>query len=112
MLKNFGVTRNGRVVFYDYDEICLVTDCKIRELPDDDDFGGQSSYVGPNDTFPEEFRRYLGLQGLHREVFVAHHDDLFHPAFWREVQAGIHSGQTANIQPYRDRRRLRPNAPV
>lgn len=111
LLKNFGVTRNGRVVFYDYDEICLVTDCKIRELPDTDEYGTQSSYVGPHDTFPEEFRRYLGLQGLYREVFVAHHDDLFRPAFWRAVQAEIRSGQTATIQPYRNRRRLRPNAP-
>lgn len=108
LLKNFGVTRNGRVVFYDYDEICLVTDCHIRELPDTDDYGTQSSYVGPHDTFPEELRRYLGLQGLYREVFVAHHDALFRPSFWREVQQQIQSGHTATIRPYRDRRRLRP----
>lgn len=111
MLKNFGVTRNGRVVFYDYDEICLVTDCKIRELPDTGDYGVHSAYVGPHDTFPEEFRRYLGLQGLYREVFVAHHDDLFRPAFWWDVQKDILAGQGGTIQPYRTRRRLRPNSP-
>jgi isocitrate dehydrogenase kinase/phosphatase len=30
--KNFGVTRHGRVVFYDYDELCWVTECDFREL--------------------------------------------------------------------------------
>ena len=57
MLKNFGVTASGRVVFYDYDEVALVTDCRFRELPEpDDDLGlmdpGTIRYIGPHDIFP------------------------------------------------------------
>ena len=33
LLKNFGVSRHGRVIFYDYDELCLVTDCNFRRMP-------------------------------------------------------------------------------
>ena len=31
--KNFGVTRHGKVVFYDYDEIEYITDCNFRRVP-------------------------------------------------------------------------------
>ena len=34
VLKNFGVTRHGRVVFYDYDEICPLGDCRFRPMPE------------------------------------------------------------------------------
>src|SRR5262249_9453875 len=64
LLKNFGITRGGRVVFYDYDEICLLTDVAFRELPEarDDDRAGEASfYVGPRDVFPEEFIHFFGL---------------------------------------------------
>src|SRR5262249_39957976 len=59
LLKNFGVTRHGRVVFYDYDELCPVTACNFRELPParefDEEFGSEPwFYVGPHDAFPEE----------------------------------------------------------
>ncbi|STV30425.1 isocitrate dehydrogenase phosphatase [Klebsiella pneumoniae] len=33
LFKNFGVTRHGRVVFYDYDEICYMTEVNFREIP-------------------------------------------------------------------------------
>ncbi len=33
LLKNFGVTRHGRVVFYDYDEICFLTEANFRHIP-------------------------------------------------------------------------------
>ena len=34
LFKNFGVTRYGRVVFYDYDEIAYMTDCVFRKIPE------------------------------------------------------------------------------
>ncbi len=32
--KNFGITRHGKVVFYDYDEIEYITDCNFRKVPE------------------------------------------------------------------------------
>ena len=78
LLKNFGVTRHGRVVFYDYDELCLVTDCQFRELPaaadESDEFGAEPwFYVGPSDIFPEEFINFMGLGGELRATFLKAH---------------------------------------
>src|SRR6185503_2509662 len=66
LLKNFGVTRHRRVIFYDYDELCLLTTCHFRDLPaarDDLEETGAEPwyYVGPHDIFPEEFLTFLGL---------------------------------------------------
>src|SRR4029078_6522269 len=33
LTKNFGVTRRGRVVFYDYDELCFLTECNFCNWP-------------------------------------------------------------------------------
>src|SRR5947199_2680404 len=82
LLKNFGVTRHGRVVFYDYDELCLLTDCTFRDLPQardlDEEFEAEPwFYVGPHDVFPEEFLNFMGLEGERREVFLQAHGDLF-----------------------------------
>ena len=87
LLKNFGVTRHGRVVFYDYDELCLLTDCNFRELPESDDADEEMSadpwfYVGPNDIFPEEFIRFFGLPPHLREAFLQAHGDLLGVEFW------------------------------
>ncbi|MFT3775878.1 MAG: bifunctional isocitrate dehydrogenase kinase/phosphatase [Minicystis sp.] len=85
LLKNFGMTRSGRVVFYDYDELCLLTDVDFREMPAprDDDVGGPepSFYVGPRDVFPEEFIHFFGLPRPLRELFVRVHGDLLRPAW-------------------------------
>lgn len=106
LLKNFGVTNRGRVVFYDYDEICKITDCKFRRFPvsDDpyDDMANTPVYgVGPNDIFPEELPRFLGLSSELRAVFDKHHADLFDIDFWQAVQARIDSGEVIEILPYR-----------
>jgi isocitrate dehydrogenase kinase/phosphatase len=82
LLKNFGVTRHGRVVFYDYDELCQVTDCKFRKIPpprshSDEYEADPWFYVGPMDIFPEEFHTFLGLQEPLRSVFRQYHGDLF-----------------------------------
>ena len=65
LLKNFGVSRHGRAVFYDYDELCLVTDCHFRAFPqprhDEEEMDDGWFYAAPNDMFPEQFPQFLGL---------------------------------------------------
>jgi isocitrate dehydrogenase kinase/phosphatase len=111
LLKNFGVTRYGRVVFYDYDELCLLTECRFRKIPpprtDADAFSGDPwYYVGENDVFPEEFKIFMGLNGFQMEIFLREHSDLFGVDFWRETQQVILSGQWCHIFPYAADRRF------
>jgi isocitrate dehydrogenase kinase/phosphatase len=105
LLKNFGVTRQGRVVFYDYDELCLLTSCVFRELPqaahDDDEFAPEPWFsVGEHDIFPEEFRHFLGLQEPLRRVFLERHAGLFAAEFWNGLQARLNAGEVIDIFPY------------
>ena len=111
LLKNFGVTRHGRVVFYDYDELCRITDCKFRKMPRPRSFEDEFEadpwfYVGPMDIFPEEFRTFLGLQEPLRSVFIEYHGDLFDAEFWKRMQARHRAGEVVDIVPYPDYRRL------
>ena len=112
LLKNFGVTRHGRVVFYDYDELCLLTDCNFRELPEADDADEEMSadpwfYVGPNDIFPEEFIRFFGLPPHLREAFLQAHDDLLSAEFWTRMQERHRAGEVVDIFSYKQSKRLR-----
>src|SRR5205823_12964704 len=75
LLKNFGVTRHGRVVFYDYDELCLLSDCTFREMPqardsDEELYAEPWFSVGENDVFPEELQTFLGLQPGLARIFI------------------------------------------
>ncbi len=108
LLKNFGVTRHGRVVFYDYDELCLLTDCLFRELPSDegDDLTAEPAFVGEYDVFPAEMVTFLGLPATLRPIFTAAHGDLFGVAFWQSLQARHRAGEVIDIFPYKDSRRL------
>jgi isocitrate dehydrogenase kinase/phosphatase len=109
LLKNFGVTRNGRVIFYDYDELERVTDCVFRDMPsggDEDMPGDPSFYVGPRDIFPEEFLPFLGLQGRVRRFFLDAHGDLLTARWWRQVQERVRAGEIVDIFPYREDQRL------
>ena len=92
--KNFGVTRHGRVVFYDYDELSALTDINFRELPEARDeieeLGSEPWFpVGDNDVFPEEHQSFLGLAPDLRQVFFEHHADLFGIDAWRAIQERI-----------------------
>jgi predicted dienelactone hydrolase len=112
LLKNFGVTRHGRVVFYDYDELALLTDCHFRPLPvaatlDEELAGEPWFYVGDRDIFPEEFLPFLELTPAQRHVFLAAHGDLLKPDFWQAMQGEQHAGRVVDIFPYTSRRRLR-----
>jgi isocitrate dehydrogenase kinase/phosphatase len=111
LLKNFGVTRNRRVVFYDYDELCLTTDCRFREMPParspEDELAPEPWFaVGDNDVFPEEFRKFLGLPAPLREAFDRHHGELFEARFWRDVQRRLRAGEILDVYPYPRGRRL------
>jgi len=107
--KNFGVTRHGRVVFYDYDELCPLVDVRFRDLPGDADepeAGEPSFYVADEDVFPEEFERFLGLRGRLRDAFLDAHGELLAPRFWREMQERIRAGEFPDFFPYPASRRL------
>ena len=112
LLKNFGVTNRGRVVFYDYDEICKLTDGTFRRFPESDDPYDDMSEtpsfgVGPNDIFPEELPRFLGLRPELRSEFDRHHADLFDIVFWNRVKTRIETGEIIEILPYRRSRALK-----
>jgi len=105
LLKNFGVTRHGRVVFYDYDELCPLTSCNIRKLPEsvayEDEMASEPwFFVDQNDVFPQEFRNFLGLSEPLRAVFLHHHADLFEVDFWLQAQQAIQAGNLPHIFPY------------
>jgi len=111
LLKNFGVTRHKRVIFYDYDELTMLTDCNFRDLPPPRDDADELSaepwyYVGEKDIFPEEFGNFLGLAGDLRRTFLDAHGDLLKPRFWRDLQARHRAGEVLEIPPYHARRRL------
>ncbi len=110
LLKNFGVTRHRRVIFYDYDEICFLTDCNFRTLPEprthEEEMASEPWYhIGPNDVFPEEFRNFLIGRREVRQIFFELHADIFEPKFWQDLQNKIDKGEVLDVFPYR--RRLR-----
>jgi isocitrate dehydrogenase kinase/phosphatase len=105
LLKNFGVTRHNRVVFYDYDEIAYMTDCNFRHIPAptswEDEMSAEPYYtVGPNDVFPEQFARFLVTDTAARGLLLERHADLMDPGFWIRKQARIRAGQQEDIYPY------------
>jgi isocitrate dehydrogenase kinase/phosphatase len=112
LFKNFGITRHGRAIFYDYDELCLVTDCRFRALPaatsDDEELHkGAWYYVGDNDVFPEQFPRFLGLTPALRETLLEAHGEIFDVRWWLGVQDNVRQGAYADLPPYPQRLRLR-----
>jgi isocitrate dehydrogenase kinase/phosphatase len=114
--KNFGVTRHGRVVFYDYDELSTLTEISFRELPtprDETEALASDPWfpVGDRDVFPEEHQSFLGLAPALREVFFAHHADLFAVEAWQAMQERIRSGELIEVYPYRQDARLPGTGP-
>ncbi|SDH93261.1 bifunctional isocitrate dehydrogenase kinase/phosphatase [Pseudomonas panipatensis] len=106
LLKNFGVTRHGRVVFYDYDEISYLTEVNFRHIPEprypEDELSSEPWYsVGPMDVFPEEFPRFLFVDLAQRRLFSKLHGDLFDADYWKGLQAQIRAGKVIDVFPYR-----------
>ncbi len=111
LLKNFGVTRHGRVVFYDYDEIAYITDCNFRAIPAshhvDDEMSADPWYsVAPNDVFPEEFSKFLFGNRKTKARFIEMHGELFDPVYWQTVQSTVQKGGVSDVFPYRRKRRF------
>jgi isocitrate dehydrogenase kinase/phosphatase len=112
LYKNFGVTRQGRVVFYDYDEVAYVHDCNFRRIPPprtpEDEMAAEPWYtVGPHDVFPEEFGTFLLGDPRVRAIFMAHHADLLDAEFWQRKQARIRAGILEDVFPYPESMRFR-----
>ncbi len=110
--KNFGVTRNGKVVFYDYDEIEYITDCNFRKVPEprneEDEMSGEIWYsVGPHDVFPETFGPFLLGDPRVRAIFMKHHADLLEPDYWQQHKERIKQGYVHDVFPYDRARRFR-----
>ena len=112
LLKNFGVTRNGRVICYDYDELCLLSDCRFRRIPEptsiEEEFAAEPwFFVGEQDVFPEEFSAFLVPPGNVRDAFLVAHRDLLDVEFWQGVQRRLGSGEIVDVFPYRRSEALR-----
>ena len=111
LLKNFGVTRHGRVAFYDYDELVTLTSCAFRDVPEaqteEQEMAAEPWYsVGPHDIFPEEFPRFLGLSRACRAHLMTVHGELFTAAWWRGMQEQVAEGKVVEFVPYRESLRL------
>jgi len=112
LLKNFGVTRHDRVVFYDYDEIADMADCHFRRIPPprsfEDEMAAEPYWsIGPRDVFPEQFERFLVTDPSAREVFLERHADLMDPEFWSSLQARLREGSVQDVFPYPEDIRFR-----
>ncbi len=111
LIKNFGVTRHGRVIFYDYDEVAPLTRCNFRSMPQaaypEAEFDESPHfYVGPDDVFPEEWRAFLGPAGPLRHTLQEAYPELFDPAWWRSMQERQRAGEVVDFFPYEEEQRL------
>ena len=111
MWKNFGVTRQGKVVFYDYDEIEYLGDCNFRHVPPPQDGAAKKSDavwfdVGPKDVFPETFGPFLLGNARVRQVFMKHHADLLSADYWNRDKQRIQAGAMLDVFPYEAQRRF------
>jgi isocitrate dehydrogenase kinase/phosphatase len=113
--KNFGVSRHGRLIFYDYDELCLLSECRFRLLPEPRDDWEEGAaepafHVGDRDIFPEEFRAFLGFRGPLLRAFLDAHEELLGVSFWHRMQERLRKGEVIDIYPYGSARQLRPGS--
>lgn len=112
LLKNFGVTGHRRILFYDYDEVSLITECNFRDIPEaKDDIDEMRSeswyYVGEHDMFPEEFMKFLSMNQELRSIFLVVHGELLTAEYWRDIKSLHKSGQVSLVVPY-----SRPKMPL
>ncbi|EKE87674.1 bifunctional isocitrate dehydrogenase kinase/phosphatase [Idiomarina xiamenensis] len=115
LLKNFGVTRQRRVVFYDYDEVRYLTDMQFRDIPEAQDdhqrYADEPWYtVGPDDVFPQQLATFALTDSNLRELFRANHAELLSAAYWQQQQQDIRAGQVADVFPYPQTLRFKRDA--
>ncbi len=111
LLKNFGVTRHGRVIFYDYDEICHMNEIKVRAIPkassDEEELASEPWFhVGEDDFFPEQFEHFVINHPKVREKFLAHHPELLEPKYWKQVQRDLVERKRHDVFPYSRKKRF------
>ncbi len=116
LFKNFGVTRHGRVIFYDYDEICHMTEIKIRAIPkarceQEALWPDPWFHVGENDFFPEQFEHFVVNHPKVRARFMFYHRELLDPAYWKKIQDDVVQNKRHDVFPYRQERRFRNQYP-
>ena len=116
LYKNFGVTRQGRVVFYDYDEIEYISDCNFRVIPqprnEEDEMSAEPWYhVAKNDVFPEQFGVFLLGNPKVKHYFMKHHADLLTADYWHQRKLRIVDGQLEDVFPYPQEIRFSYQAP-
>jgi isocitrate dehydrogenase kinase/phosphatase len=105
--KNFGMTKHGRVIFYDYDEVCLMQERNFRALPKSDDpYAIDTLSVGPNDVFPEQFEHFIVGKKQFKNILKELHGDLMTPEYWQKVQKLTAKGEIQNFTPYAASRRF------
>ncbi|WP_333608930.1 bifunctional isocitrate dehydrogenase kinase/phosphatase [Arsukibacterium sp.] len=117
LLKNFGVTRHQRVVFYDYDEVQYLLDVNFRALPKNDNFedainAQANCWAEPGDVFPEQITTFVTPKAEYRQLLLHYHPELTDPAYWRQKQYAIRSGQVEDIFPYPQQLRFCQQYPV
>ncbi len=117
LLKNFGISTRGRAIFYDYDELCLLEQCRFRRLPEareEDETRPLEKWlsVRHDDVFPEMFARFLGLPDGLRDALLTAHPEIFDPRWWQALQARLAAGDYADIPPYPASVRVRAGEPA
>jgi len=109
--KNFGITKTGRVIFYDYDEICYMNERNFRDLPKSDDpFALDTLSVGPNDVFPEQFEHFIVGKKHLKDLLKELHGNLLEPEYWREIQRAAAQDLMKHFTPYPASMRFRQAA--
>ncbi|MBN7824144.1 bifunctional isocitrate dehydrogenase kinase/phosphatase [Bowmanella dokdonensis] len=105
--KNFGITRHGRVIFYDYDEICYMAERNFRELPrSDDPYALDTLSVAPDDVFPEQFEHFIVGKRHLKALLKQLHPELMDPRWWRQVQQEVARGKLKDVLPYPESQRF------
>lgn len=106
--KNFGITRHGRVIFYDYDEVCYMSERNFRTLPTSDDpYAMDCLSVGPQDVFPQQFEHFIVGKKQFKDIFKTLHSDIFNPDYWRDIQAKTARGEIYHAAPYPEKQRFK-----
>lgn len=109
--KNFGITRHGRVIFYDYDEICYMSERNFRALPaSDDPYAMDCLSVGPQDVFPQQFEHFIVGKKQLKDIFRELHSEIFDPNYWREIQEKTARGDIYHAAPYPEEQRFKRGA--
>lgn len=102
LLKNFGVTRSGRVVFYDYDEVQYLGDVTFRHLPDNLGVNEPAEQIsaGPDDIFVEQLPSFVFNNVRHRDIFNQRYPELADPDYWHQIQQRVKAGEVSDVFPY------------